>query len=143
MKKTFWTWLLMAALAAPACAAEKNWNAQGDAAAWTDSENWLSEGAPSDEDDAKIDMRDSAVTIGQGFESKSLTIGGKHNSTVSVSNFSIGTLEPENPTDEALFLRRQGKLILKGSAGKLTVRGAFKDSEEIIPEEPSFLLYVK
>lgn len=137
-------WMVLILLTVPTAAwADKNWNAQGDQEDWFDAANWLPTGTPSAEDAAKVDLKDASVDIGETFEAQSLTVGGKKNSTVSVGSFVTGTVQPANETDDAVLLRRQGKLILKGSTGKMTVKGTYKDSEEIIPEEPSFMLYVK
>jgi hypothetical protein len=122
-------------------AEDKSWNAQGDQQDWFDAANWLPSGSPDEADDAKVDMRDASVDVGQTFEARSLTVGGKKASTVSISNFVAGDLTPAAEEDEAVIVRRDGKLILKGSAGKITVKGSYKDSEEIIPEEPGFMLY--
>ncbi len=134
---------LVASLSSKSFAEDKNWSGEGDQTDFFNDANWLPAGKPTAEDDAKIDMRDTQVEVGQAFDAKSLTIGGKKNSTVNVSNFVTGTLEPSDPANDALVLLRDGKLILKGSAGKITLKGGYKDSEEVIPDEPSFMLYVK
>jgi hypothetical protein len=123
-------------------AEQKDWNAQGDGSTWTEDANWYPSGAPDESDDAKVDLRDAEVGISQNFSLKSLVVGGKRSSQVSVTNFSVGNIEPESSEDNALLNRKDGKVILRGSSGKLTLKGAYKDSEEVIPEEPSFLLYV-
>ncbi len=124
-------------------AESKNWNAEGDGTGWFDDANWLPAGKPTASDEAKIDLRDAQVDIEQSYEAQSLTIGGKKNSDVSVSNFVTGTLEPSDASNNAMLVRRDGKITLKGSAGKIKLKGIYKDSEEIIPDEPSFMLYVK
>jgi hypothetical protein len=123
-------------------AAEKSWNASGDQVDWFDDANWNPAVAPTASDDTMVNLTDGSTSIGQNFGVKSLTIGGKRESTVSVKNFITGTVEPASPSDLAVFNRKDGHLVLKGSAGKITLRGAYKDSEEIIPDEPSFMLYV-
>ncbi len=123
-------------------AAEKSWNAAGDQVDWFDDANWNPGVAPTASDDTMVSLTDGSVTIGQNFGVKSLTIGGKRESTVSVNNFITGVVEPASPTELAVFNRKDGHLVIKGSAGKITLRGAYKDSEEIIPDEPSFMLYV-
>ena len=134
---------MMISLPALAWSADKNWTAKGDQQNWFDASNWLSSGAPQDQDTAKVDLKDASVDIGQSFDVSSLTVGGKKNSEVSVSNFVTAGIEPSSPNDDALLLRRDGKLILKGSTGKVTAKGTYKDSEEVIPEEPGFMLYVQ
>lgn len=135
--------VLAITLAAPAFAAEKKWNAKGDAQTWTDTANWTPTGEPVPADDVKVDMKDASVEVPENFESKSLTIGGKKESTVSLTNFVDGTIEPNDPTDNAVMNRRDGHLVLKGSGGKVTLKGSYKDTEEVLAEEPSFMLYVK
>ena len=124
-------------------AEDKSWNAEGDGVDWFDPANWLAIGKPQSTDNAKVDLKDASVDVGQAFEAKSLTIGGKKTSTVNVSNFVSGTLEPDSVDGEALIVRKDGKIIIKGSTGKITMKGTYKDSEEIIPEEPGFMVYVK
>jgi len=138
--------LLLAAscqLPATSFAEEKNWNAQGDGTAWTDDANWLPAAAPTVSDDAVVNLKDASVDISQSFNLGYLTIGGKQTSTVKVSNFTEANVVPGNVTDNAILNRRDGNLTLKGSAGTITLKGTYKDSEEIIPDEPSFMLYVK
>ena len=72
-----------------------------------------------------------------------MTLGGNKNSIVSVNSFINGTVRPDSPTDVAIHNCRNGSLILKGSIGKITLKGSYKDSEVLIPEEPSFMLYVQ
>ena len=136
-------WSIVYGLSSPAFAESKNWNAEGDGSGWFDDANWLPAGKPTASDDAKVDLKDAKVDIEQTYEAKSLTIGGKKSSDVSVSNFVYGTLKPSDVSNNAMLVRRDGKISIKGSAGKVTLKGAYKDSEEIIPEEPSFMLYVK
>ncbi len=143
MRKFLILILIAAWLAAPAWAEDKSWNGEGDQTDWFGAGNWLPSGKPTQADEAKIDLKDAEIGVGQAFEAKSLTIGGKKNSTVDVSNFVSGTITPSDSSNEALMLRRDGKLVLKGSSGKLTLKGGLKDSEEVIPDEPSFMLYVK
>ncbi len=124
-------------------AEEKNWNGQGDRTSFQDAANWLPSGVPGENDDAMVNLKDASVVVSQPYELKSLTIGGKKTSAVSVSNFTEGSVVPENPSDVAILNRKDGTLVLKGSTSKLVVKGSYKDSEEIIPDEPSFMLYVK
>ena len=129
--------------AASAAAEDKTWNADSAQTNWFDGINWLPEGAPGASDDVVLDKLDSSVAIGGDFNVKSLTIGGKKNSTLTTNNFVIGEVKPANTTDIAVLNRRNGKLILKGSAEKIKLKGAYKDSEEVIPDEPGLMLYVK
>ena len=124
-------------------AEDKSWNAGGDQSDWFDDANWLPAGKPTASDDVKIDMLSASSTLSQAFDIKSLTLGGKKASTLTVSNFVPGNVKPSSVSDLAVLNRKNGHLILKGSAGKITLNGAYKDSEEVIPEEPSFMLYVQ
>ena len=123
-------------------AEDKSWTAGGDQSGWFDDANWLPAAAPTASDDVMINRLDASVTLPQAFDAKSLTLGGKRPSLLTVSNFSTGTIEPANATDLAVYNRKDGHLILKGSVGKITLKGAYKDSEEVIPDEPSFIFYV-
>ena len=135
--------LLAMTFALPVYAADKNWTGEGDGTDWFDDTNWLPDGKPASSENAKVDLTAARVEVGQAFEAQSLIIGGKKDSEISVSNFVNGELSPSNSTDNSAIVRRDGKLILKGSSGKIKLKGTYKDSEEIIPDEPSFLLYVK
>ena len=122
---------------------DKAWTAVGDASNWFDDANWLPAGAPTASDDTTINMLNASVDLPQAFEVKSITLGGKKPSSLTVSNFAVGTVAPENSTDLAVYNRRDGRMVLKGSAGKITLKGAYKDSEVVIPDEPSFMFYVQ
>ena len=138
---------LFALLSLNACpmvmAEDKSWNAGGDQSDWFDDANWLPAGKPTASDDVKIDMLSASSTLSQAFDIKSLTLGGKKASTLTVSNFVPGNVKPASVSNIAVLNRKNGHLILKGSAGKITLNGMYKDSEEVISEEPSFMLYVQ
>ncbi len=137
-------WSLVAGLWSDrAFSADKNWTAQGDQQNWFDGSNWLPSGVPAEQDAVKVDKKDSSVDLGQSFDVRALTVGGKKSATVNVSNFVSGSIEPSSPDEEALLLRKEGKLVLKGSSGILTIKGTYKDSEEAISEEPGFMLHVQ
>ena len=124
-------------------AEDKSWTGDGDASSWFDAANWLPGVVPTESDDTKIDLLGASVSLPQAFQAKSVTLGGKRESSLTVSNFAVGTIEPDNPTDLAVHNRRDGYLILKGSAGKITLKGGYKDSETVIPDEPSFMFNVQ
>ena len=124
-------------------AEDKAWVAAGDASNWFDDANWLPAAAPTASDDTMITLTGASVTLPQAFEVKSVTLGGKKPAKLTVSNFATGTVTPENPTDVAVYNRRDGHWVLKGSTGKITLKGGYKDSEEVIPDEPSFMFYVQ
>jgi hypothetical protein len=124
-------------------AEDKTWNADSAQTDWFDVSAWMPTGVPDASDDVLMDKLDSNAMIGQDFHLKSLTLGGKKTSTVTVNNFVAGNVKPANSTDVAILNRRGGHMVLKGSAGKVTLNAAYKDSEEVVPEEPSFMFYVK
>lgn len=128
---------------ATAWATDKSWNAAGDQSNWFDDANWLPGEAPTSSDNAMINTQNASATIPQTFDVKSMTLGGKRASTVTVNNFIDGAVRPASPTDLAIYNRRDGHLILNGSVGKITLKGSYKDSEEVLPEEPSFMFYVQ
>ncbi len=124
-------------------AEDKNWTAVGDGSDWFDDANWMPAAAPTASDDVMIDLTSASVSLPQAFEAKSLVLGGKRTSSLTISNFAAGTVDPGNASDIAVANRRDGHLILKGSAGKVTLRGAYNDSETVIPDEPSFMFYAE
>jgi hypothetical protein len=124
-------------------AEDKSWNAGGDKTDWFDDANWLPAAAPTASDDALVDMLDTSVDLSTAYSMKSLTLGGKKASVLTVENFTTGDVTPTNVSDVAIHNRRDGHLVLKGSAGKLTLRGSYKDSEEVVPDEPSFMFYAR
>lgn len=126
-----------------AWAADKNWNGGGDASTWTDAGNWLEAAAPSASDDAVVDQSSVTATIAQDFNVKSVTLGNKRTSVLNVNNFVSGNVEPEDTDDDALSIGKKGKIVMKGTAGKLTLKGAYKDSEAILPDEPTFMFYAQ
>ena len=141
--KPFLLMVLMLGLAASALAEDKNWTAGGDQSSWFDDANWMPAAAPTASDDVMINLTDASVTVPQAFDAKSIVLGGKKPSSMNVSNFAAGSVAPENATDLAVHNRRGGNLVLTGSAGKITLKGAYKDSEEVIPDEPSLMFYAE
>ena len=122
---------------------DKSWNAGGDKTDWFDDANWLPAAKPTASDDTLVDMLDADVDISQTFAAKSLTLGGKKPSALTVDNFVTGEIAPANKTDVSLHNRRDGFILMKGSAGKMTLKGTYKSSREAVPDEPSFMLYVQ
>jgi hypothetical protein len=130
-------------LVSSAFAEEKSWSAQGDGKTWTDDANWVPLGVPTVSDDVTVNMTDASANISEAANFRSLTLAGKKESAVTISNFTNVDIAPGNATDNAIYNRRDGNLIIKGSVGTINLKGAYKDSEEIIADEPSFMLYVK
>ena len=124
-------------------AEQKTWNALGDKSNWSDDANWYTAGTPTASDDTLVDILNASVGLSQTFHAKSITLGGKKASTMTVNNFATGDVVPASSSDEAFYNRKGGLLILKGSAGKMTLKGAYKDSREKVAEEPSFMFYAQ
>ncbi len=118
--------------------AEKNWIAAGDASTWADPNNWNPEGTPSSVDDVTIDLEGSSATAGETFEAKSVTVGGGNPSIFSTGNFIYGEITPASPSDEALYIKKDGTVVLNG-AGTITLKGMFKNTEETVTGEESFM----
>ena len=142
MKKIFLV-LVMSLLVSPAFAEDKSWNAGGDKASWTDDANWLPSGAPTASSDVLVDMLDTKAEVSETFTAKSLTLGGKKASQLTVDNFVAGAIEPSNASNLAVHNRNGGYMIMKGSAGKVTLRGTYKSTKQAVADEPSFMLYVQ
>lgn len=129
-------------LVSPAIAAEKNWSASGDGSSWSDDDNWYPEEAPALSDDVVIDTEDASVVCGETFNAKSITVGGRETSTLTSENFIYGNVVPDTTSDIAISSREKGTITLKG-AGILTLKGQYKDSEESLTPEPSFIFSIK
>jgi hypothetical protein len=127
----------------PAFAADKNWNASGDAADWTDDQNWSSWGVPTAADDVSLNYQDASVNVTQTFNAKTLTLGSNRNSTMTVEDFITGTVAPAASSDVAVLNAQQGKLILKGPAGKVTLKGQYKESDQTLADQPSLIFYAQ
>ena len=124
-------------------AEEKVWTGTGSSADWFEDANWLPAEAPGASDDALVDLTDANAGISQDMSVRSITLGGKRASALTMNNFVKTTVKPANTSDTAVLNRKGGLLVLKGTAEKITLKGGYKDSEEIIPEEPTFMLYAQ
>jgi hypothetical protein len=127
-----------AAATAVAYCADKNWVGAGDASTWADGKNWHPQGEPTSVDDVTIDLKDASATAAKTFESKSVTVGGGNNSTFSTEDFIYGNIVPGSSSDEALYIRKDGTVVLRG-AGTITLKGMFKNTEESVIGEESFM----
>jgi hypothetical protein len=119
-------------------AAEKQWGAGGDALSWEDATNWFPQVAPTTSDDIIIDVAGANVLISRTFYAQTLTMGGRNESSLTSADFVSGTISPTENTDDALHIRKGGAVTLEG-AGIITLKGAFKNSEETLPDEPAFM----
>ena len=125
-----------------AIAAEKNWAAAGDGSTWSDDDNWSPAAAPTTADDVLIDTEGAAVTCAETFKAKSVIVGGRETSSLTSNNFIFGTVAPDSSSDVSMMTRSGGTITLKG-AGTVTVQGQYKDSEETLVPEPSFMFWIK
>ena len=129
---------LTSLISMPVYAAEKQWSGGGDAASWEDSSNWSPLGVPSASDDVTIDTKSADVVATKTFNAKTLAVGGRQESNFTTQDFVYGTMSPSAHTDIGLHIKKDGFVTLKGS-GDITLKGSFKNSEESLPSEPSFM----
>ena len=123
-------------------AADKTWSGSGDGTSWSDDDNWSPAVAPTSADAVSIDTEETSVVCDETFSAKSVTIGGRETSTLTSSNFIYGTVTPDSTSDIAISNRKDGKFTLQG-AGIVTVKGQYKDSEESLISEPSFMFWIR
>lgn len=134
--------LFVIVFAAPVYGADKNWAGSGDASTWADQLNWLPSGVPTSADDVTIDLKDASVTAEKTFEAKSLKVGGASTSAFTTDNFIYGTITPSSTSDDALYIRKDGTATLKGE-GTITLKGKFKNTQEALVGEESFIFTVE
>lgn len=123
-------------------AAEKNWSGAGDGSSWSDDDNWSPASCPTTTDDVSIDVEGAKVVAPETFKAKSITIGGRETSSLTSNNFVFGKVSPDSGSDTAILNRKGGTFTLKG-AGTVTVQGQYKDSEESLVAEPSFMFWLE
>ncbi len=124
-----------------AFADEKRWTGRGDQASWDDDANWAPAESPTAGDDVTVDRREAAVSIQRSFGAKSVTVGGNEHSAITVNDFINGTVEPDHNTNDAVVNRRDGSIKLIGP-GTVKLRGTYRDSEESLAPEPSFMITI-
>jgi hypothetical protein len=123
-------------------AADKVWGGGGDETSWSDDDNWSPAAEPTSADDALIDAEDASVVCAQTFAAKTVTLGGRENTSLTTNNFVFGTIAPDTSSDVAILNRGGGTLTLTG-AGVITVHGKYQDSEESLVNEPSFMFWIE
>lgn len=119
-------------------AADKNWVGAGDALTWADGKNWHPAAAPTSVDNVVIGLKDAYAVAAKTFEAKSLYVGGPANSTFATNDFIYGNIIPDSTSDHALYIRKGGTAVLKGE-GTIKLKGIFKNSEETLTGEESFM----
>ena len=125
-----------------AVAGEKGWSGSGDGSSWSDDNNWYPAAEPNLSDDVTIDTEGTAVICDETFKAKSITVGGSETSTLTSENFIYGTVTPATTSDTAILNRSGGTITLKG-VGVLTLKGQYKDLEETVGPEPSFIFWIE
>ena len=124
------------------CAEDKQWSGNDDALSWEKDINWFFNGVPALADNVVINAQGASVTISKTseiFNAASLTVGGRTGSTVTVENFVYGLIDPASSADNALYIRKDGEVVLQGGGGVVTLKGMFMNSEQTIPNEPAFM----
>lgn len=125
-------------------AAEKTWSGGGDGETWSDEDNWFPVSVPATQDDVVIDAENADVKCKSTFKAKSVTIGSRETSNLTIENFIFGTIAPASGSDTAISNNKEGKIILEGAAGKLSLKGKYLDSQQSLAfDEPSFIFWVK
>jgi hypothetical protein len=124
-------------------AAEKNWSGAGDGALWSDDDNWSPAVAPTGADDVLIDIEGASAACDQTFAAKSVTLGGRETAALTIQDFVYGDIAPATGSTTAFLNRSGGTFRLQGAAGTVTLSGGYKDSEETLVSEPSFMFWVE
>ena len=123
-------------------AEEVTFSGGGDGESWSDEKNWFPEDVPTLSSDVLLDLKDGKITCDKTFKARSITIGGRETTTLTSDNFIYGTVDPGKGSEISILNRIKGTIILKG-AGVLVLKGKYKDSEEPLTTEPSFLFWIK
>ncbi len=117
---------------------EKQWGGGGDGVSWEDLDNWSPAAIPTLSDAVTISAANADVVASETFSAKSITVGGRGVANFTSIDFVYGTITPAENTDNALFIRKDGTVTMKGT-GDITLKGAFKNSEETLTNEPAFM----
>lgn len=125
-----------------AWAATKVFSGSGDGSTWHDEKNWFPEGVPGLTTAVTIDKSAVFAVAEKDFLAQSVTVGGKASSQWTSNAFVYGTVAPATTSDPAVFIRKGGTVVLKGS-GTVTLKGPFKNSEESLPGEDSVLIWLR
>jgi len=138
--KIYYTIFILFFLFCPAAQAEnKQWSGGGDGTTWDQDLNWFPALTPTAADDATVDTQGTSASITKAFNLKSLTLGGRTESGVTTSDFVYGIIAPDKVTSNSVHVRKGGLLTLSGSGGNITLRGTYRSSEEVPPDESSFV----
>lgn len=143
MRSFFLAAFLGLTLAVPSWAVERSWTGQAGTDEWEDAANWLPASPPTSADDVFLNLADASATISGTFEAKSITVGGNEASTLAVEQFVSGTVEPASTSEVALWNRRDGVVVIRGSGGEVTLKGQYKDSEDSLAKQRSLVLRIQ
>jgi len=124
-------------------AADIQWTGNDKTTSWDDYLNWFPETVPTTADNAIIDTDGADVVLGQTYSLKSLRIGEHNSASLTIENFTYGAITPENLTDNAIYIGKNGTLNLVGAAGVTTLKGTLAISNVAGVAEPSFMLKVE
>ncbi len=127
---------------APAQAEQKVFTGSGDAVSWHDAANWFTSGVPAISDAVTINKTDIAVTVDDDFYAQSILVAGKTVSSLTIDPFVYATITPETSSDPAIYIRKDGTVVLSG-AGTIVMKGLFKNSEEQIATESSVMILLQ
>ncbi|MDP2905710.1 MAG: hypothetical protein Q8O22_05355 [Candidatus Omnitrophota bacterium] len=134
---------LLIFVSSAAYAADIQWTGKDNTSSWDDYLNWFPETVPTTGDNVIIDTAGADVVLGQTYNVKSLRVGEHNTASLTIENFTYGTITPENLTDNAIYIGKNGTLNLSGPAGVTTVKGTLAISNVVGVAEPSFMLKVE
>ena len=123
-------------------AEEQGWSGSGDGTSWADGDNWFAKGVPEITSDVTIEDEDAAVVCNETFTAKSITVGGRETSSLTINNFIRGTIQPDATTEDAIINRPGGTIILTGS-GRIIVKGRYASSKDTPASGPSLLFWLE
>ena len=131
-----------ATAAISASAEQKVFSGAGDGVSWDDPTNWFSNGVPAITDGVAINKDSIEAVASEDFLAQSITIGGSAVSSLTVEPMIYGTVTPTTTSDTAVYIRKDGTVVLSG-AGVIVMRGSFKNSEEEIATESSTIILLE
>jgi hypothetical protein len=136
-------WLtVFGAIAGHVYAEQKAFSGSGDGSSWHDAANWFASGVPSAADAVAINKSGMTVATAIDFAAQSVLVAGKAVSSWEVAPFVYGTVTPPTSSDNALYIRRDGTVVLSG-AGTIVLKGSFKNSEEHLATESSVMILLQ
>ena len=123
-------------------ASSKVFIGSGDGTGWHDAANWFETGVPSIADVVVINKAGIAALTQDDFEAQSVTVAGKAVSSWTVDTHVYGSLTPPTTRDPAIYIRKDGTVVLSGS-GVIVMHGPLKNSEERLATEASVMILLQ